>query len=197
MNEQETTRATGEDLPSIPVETLIQRLRPFIERRVRHRLRCHPVTRKRAQREDVEDLVQDVFAHLFADDARVLALHDPRRMDLLAWVHLIADRLISSTLRSPKRNPCTLEPTDEQTLEGYLEPVEPVVTENKAHFLGEVERRAGPKAKVVLKNLLEGRKMTEISALTGMSPNAVHKACERLRKLASIWTTSDDVFPES
>lgn len=191
MNARTKTRAIHNGIFIISDEKLVDKLRPFIEGQIRRRMRRHAVTRNHIRREDVEDLVQEVFAVLFADNGRALVEHDPRAMDLSDWVCLIADRLTCSTLRSPRRNPGMLEPVDEKTLERYLEPVEPPTFQHHMQHANEVWNRAGPRLRTVLAKLLDGQKIADIPCSTGMSPDAVHQACSRLRKLAQSVTTSD------
>ncbi len=57
-------------------------------------------------RRDVEDHSQDVFAHLFADGAKVLKRYDSSHgLSLRNYVGLIAERRVISSLRSSKTNP--------------------------------------------------------------------------------------------
>ncbi len=165
-------------------DKLVQRLRPVIERRVRLRLQHHSF-KARIRNEDVEDLIQDVFVALLAHDRRALTMHDPRRMSLSAWVCLIVDRVICSILRSARKNPCFLEPVDAQTLEAYLDPVEHNAFIDDSQYARVVWLQAGPRTREVLEGLLGGYEINELPALTGMSPDAVHQACTRLRKLST------------
>src|SRR5687768_1618744 len=68
--------------------------------------------RGRDLRQEVEDLTQEVFVALFADDARALRLWDPARGASLAnFVGLLAEREVASILRSGRRSPWTEDPT--------------------------------------------------------------------------------------
>ncbi|MFI5301981.1 MAG: hypothetical protein ACHREM_28150, partial [Polyangiales bacterium] len=76
---------------------------------------------RRDLRQEVEDLTQDVLCLLFADDARILRMWDPARgMSLRNYVGLIAERETGHILKSGRRTPWALTPTDDDKLEPML-----------------------------------------------------------------------------
>jgi RNA polymerase sigma-70 factor (ECF subfamily) len=92
---------------------------PVIQSRVARALvlRSHR-SHGRSVRQEVEDLTQEVFASLFAERGKALRAWDPARgMSLRSFVALVADRQVSSILRTSKRSPWTEDPTFQEDLE--------------------------------------------------------------------------------
>lgn len=57
-------------------------------------------------RRDLEDLTQEVFVRLFAQEARVLRAWDPERgLSLVGFVRLVADREVANVFASGRRQP--------------------------------------------------------------------------------------------
>lgn len=79
-------RALGGDARAMG--QLVERLTPVIRATVRCRLRRRG--RDRVGPHDGDDLEQEVWAHLFADGARVLRNFDPGRANLEAYVTVVA-----------------------------------------------------------------------------------------------------------
>lgn len=89
---------------SAAVRMLVDTLTPIIQARVARRLLRSPASKD--VRQDVKDLSQDVFLHLFEKSGRVLRSWDPDRgMSLENYVGLIAERRAISHFRSGKSNP--------------------------------------------------------------------------------------------
>ena len=62
-------------------------------------------------------MVQEVFAALFANDARVLRAWDPKRGSSVAnFVGLVAEREVGMILRTGRRSPWTEDPTEDIAL---------------------------------------------------------------------------------
>ena len=96
------------------VRALVDALTPVIQARVaRTLLRRAGAARGRDVRQEIEDLVQDVFVALFRDSAKLLRVWDPGRgMGLKSFVGLIAEQQVAQVLRSKRRSPWTEDPTE-------------------------------------------------------------------------------------
>jgi RNA polymerase sigma factor (sigma-70 family) len=96
------------------IRALVDRVTPVIQARVvRGLLRRRDARDGRDIRQEVEDMTQDVFGALFAHDGRALRSFDPARgLSLENYVGLIAERQVSSILRSGRRNPWRDVPED-------------------------------------------------------------------------------------
>lgn len=101
------------------LRAFVDALTPTIQARVaRTLLRRRPMGPARDIRQEVEDLCQQVFVSLFANQARALRAWDPDRgLPLTAFVGLLAEREVNSVLRSQRRNPWTDDPTEDQQLD--------------------------------------------------------------------------------
>ena len=111
------------------VRSLIAQLLPIVQARATRGIWRRQRGALRDARQEVDDLVQEVFAALFADDARALRAWEPGRgLSLSNFVGLIAEREVASLLRTGRRNPWTEDPTPAEDL---------------ASALGGTEREAG------------------------------------------------------
>ena len=101
------------------VSSLVDALSPVIQARVaRALMRNGAAVRRGSVRQAVEDLVQDCFRILFADDARVLRAWDPERgLNLKGYVAMVSEREAISVLRSRRRNPFTEDPVEAEQLD--------------------------------------------------------------------------------
>lgn len=80
---------------------LVDRLTPSIQRQVNAAL----VRRRRGTRQDVRDLVQDVFRILLDDEGKVLRAWDPEKgASLEGYVGLVAQRKVASILASGRKS---------------------------------------------------------------------------------------------
>src|SRR5262245_46561893 len=101
-------RATSGDRGA--AERLIESLAPVLRRRIARAL-ARWRSRGRGARHDLEDLVQQTLAALFADGGRPLRAWDPDRgLGFVGFVGLLAEREVGMTMRTRKRNPWTEEP---------------------------------------------------------------------------------------
>lgn len=81
---------------------IVVRLAPVVQRGVT-RVLLRRRARRTPTRQELEDLVQDVFVSLFAQGGRELLRWDPRRgLKLESFVGLVAQRLAISTLRAKR-----------------------------------------------------------------------------------------------
>ena len=101
---------------------LVDRLAPVIQSRVARAL-LRRQRRARSIRQEVEDLVQEIFALLFADGGRLLRSWNPEEgLGLDSFVGLIAERRAASILRTARRNPWTEEPVPAEVLDRHTVP---------------------------------------------------------------------------
>lgn len=168
---------------------LVRRLTPVVQARVaRVLLRAGRGAGPRL-RQELKDLVQEVFLALFEGQGRILLSWDPERgLSLENFVGLVTERQVLSILRSGKRDPWRLDPTLDSELDG-------------------VSPEASPEAAAVSKQALEmllerlrgclsplGWRMFELLYLhevsvedvereTGLSSAAVYAWRSRLRRL--------------
>lgn len=98
---------------------LVERLRGTVQSEVGRVLeRYAPARRAGSVRQELEDLMQEVFAGLFADDARALRLWRPEGgRSLEVFVRWYARRQAISILRTGKRSPWTEEAMPDEALE--------------------------------------------------------------------------------
>lgn len=143
------------------LDTLVAALAPVVHVRVARALRRRQSeARGRAQRQDCEDLVQDVFATLFDRSAQALRAWDPDRgLGFLSFVGFLAEREVAMRLRSAKRSPWTEEPTEDERLH--------MVTDHAAM----VQDAGRPEAYLESRDLL-GRMLDEL--LTWLTPEGRH-----------------------
>lgn len=94
-------------------QKLVGGITPTIHVRVaRAMMRRRAQAKDRTPRQDLEDLVQDVFAALFTRNGRALRAWNPERgLSFLNFVGLLAEREVGMIMRTGKRNPWTEDPT--------------------------------------------------------------------------------------
>ncbi len=171
---------------------LVDGLTPVVQARVARIL----LRRRRAGRDirqDVQDLVQDVFVALFADAGRVLRAWDQRRgMSLRNFVGLVAERLALSRLRTHKRNPWTEEPVDGLDVRqsaGDPPEVEVASRELVRTLADRLREELTPLAMHLFRLLfIEERSVADVCATMHMGPDAVYawrsRIGKRLRRIA-------------
>src|SRR6185295_17821542 len=121
--------------------SLVRRLTPVVQARVaRKLLLCRDRSGStRDVRQEVEDLTQDIFLILFADDGKVLRGWDPARgLSLANFVGLVAERQTVSILRSGRRSPWRDDPTLSDEMERIASPVETEKTAASREVLGQL-----------------------------------------------------------
>jgi RNA polymerase sigma-70 factor (ECF subfamily) len=143
---------------------LVRRLTPIIQSRtVRVLLRRKGQAAGRDIRQEIEDLVQDVFVALLANDAKVFRSWNPKRgLSLENFIGLVAERQIATILRTGKRNPWKEDPTLADELEKTVE----LKSSNTMAQLGFAESKTeGRIASKELLQILWERLTEEISPL--------------------------------
>ncbi len=172
--------------------TLVQYLMPQVQARVNAALmRRASASGGRVIRQEVLDLSQEVFAHLFAQDGKALRSWQPgREATLKTFVGRIAERRVASIMRSARRSPWTETPIEPSTLDR---------NESAAHLpeglvAGREELRAVLDAlranltplgfELFGELIVEQRSVAEVCEARQMSPEAVYAWRSRLRKAA-------------
>jgi len=170
---------------------LVDALTPTIQARVaRVLLRIRQRYQRRSVRQEVEDLTQEVFLVLFADQARVLRSWDRRRgLSLHGFVGLVAERRALSLLRTGKRNPWTEDPTLTDELDQASAAPGPegiaVSKDLLTLLLRRLEETLSPLGRHLFELLyIQERTVEEVTSLTGMSRDAVYAWRSRLRRLS-------------
>jgi RNA polymerase sigma-70 factor (ECF subfamily) len=121
VNDRDVEATLARALAGDPGATraLLGRFAPILQSRAIRVL----VRRRRAGadvRQEMMDMVQEVFLSLLEDDGRVLRSWKPDRgLSLDNFVGLVAERQICSILRNGKRSPWTEEPTADDRLERH------------------------------------------------------------------------------
>ena len=184
------SRALAGDENSL--RTLVDYITPVVHARVVRALfeRNVSVGYARDARQEVEDLVQEVFVALFSDDARALRSWDPARgLSFLNYVGLLARREVASILRSGRRNPWREQPTTiEELVEelGTDEPLEIRIQSKElfAIILSRLEERLSTRGLELFEMLIiEQRPVEAVCEETGLKPDAVYAWRSRLAKL--------------
>src|SRR5262245_22984612 len=170
---------------------LLRGIAPTIQVRVaRALLRRRSQSKGRDLRADVEDLVQEVFAALFASNARALRAWDPARgLTFLGFVGFIAEREVGMIMRTGKRCPWTEDPTMDDKL-SHLRGSAPshedrVMTRELLERMAEhLLERLTPQGRHYFQLLyVEARPVQAIAQETGMSPDALYAWRSRLGRL--------------
>jgi DNA-directed RNA polymerase specialized sigma24 family protein len=163
---------------------------PVVQARIARMLTRRRTRGGRDVRQEVEDLAQEVFASLFESDGRILRAWDPARgLGLASFCGLIAEREVSSILRSGRRSPWSADPTEADVLEKDLEP-EPnfearLATREQLELLVDrVREELSPLGLQMFERLVVQEEAVEsVCAATGMKPDAVYAWKSRLGKL--------------
>jgi hypothetical protein len=181
-------RALGGDVAS--VRLLVRMLTPIVQARVVRTLVRRRGATGRDVRQEVPDLAQDVFAALFAEDARVLRAWDPSRgLSLGSFCGLVAEREAASILRSGRRSPWTESATELDALERELAHVAPAedFVASREHFERIVDRlreALSPRGLELFHRLVvEEEDVASVCATTNMTPDAVYAWKSRIGKL--------------
>lgn len=172
------------------VRALIRLLTPVIQARVARVLVRRPLA-GRDMRQEVLDLVQEVFVVLFADDGRILRAWDPERgASLRNFVGLVAEREVVSILRSGRRSPFTEDPTEGEVLiarRGGGRDLEADVSSRNfaSTLLARLEAELSPLGLQVFDFLwCKQLSADETASALGMSLDAVYAWQSRLKKKA-------------
>ncbi len=155
-------------------ETFADRFTPVIYSAVRKTFLSY---RGEAGRDDVEDVVQEVFLRLVRGDYRLLKTYDRKRSSPVTWLSIVARSAALDSLRRRKPPAVPLEDRD-----GAAVPPRVAGTAAEAIPPGILT----PRQELILHLLFDrGLDPAEIGALLGISPQTVrsarHKALKKLR----------------
>jgi RNA polymerase sigma factor (sigma-70 family) len=170
----------------------VRRMTPIVQARVARKLLSFRdrSAAGRDVRQEVEDLTQEVFLALFADDARVLRSWRPERgLSLANFVGLVAERLAVSILRSPRRSPWSGDPTLDEALDAFSTAPsaerEAVSRDTLARLLDRLDEELSPLGRQLFDLLLvQEVPVDEATARTGLSSDALYTWRSRLRRVA-------------
>ena len=175
---------------SAATRELVQILMPVIQIRVARMLRGR-VPQGRDARQEMQDLVQDVFARIFANRAKVLRDWDPAKgAGLKTFVGVVADREVLSILRTAKRSPFTEEPkaqaqTDGEPSRGPLPEQRVAERERLVQVLRALRAQLSPQGFRVFEMLWgQGKSVEDVCDELELSKDAVYAWRSRIRKLA-------------
>jgi len=182
-------RALGGD--SVAMRALIDAAAPVIHVRVvRALMKRHASARGRNVRQEMEDMVQEVFAALLADDGRTLRAWDPERgLSFLGFVGFIAEREVAMIMRTGKRSPWTEDPTmDDKLIDlgGASDNVEERVATREllTRIADRLREQLSPQGRQCFQMLyVEDRSVQSVSSETGMSIDALYAWRSRVGRL--------------
>jgi DNA-directed RNA polymerase specialized sigma24 family protein len=186
---------------------LVGVLVPVIQARVARILVRRRAGSGRDVRQEVEDLAQEVFVALFADDGKVLRAWDPSRgLSLASFCGLVAEREAASILRSGRRSPWTEAATELDELEKSLAEVPDVEVrvssrEQLGRLVDRLREALSPRGLELFHRLVvEEETVESVCASTGMTADAVYAWKSRIgkvvRKLAVEMAASEPRLPE-
>jgi RNA polymerase sigma-70 factor (ECF subfamily) len=189
------------------VRALVDALTPVVQARAARVLgKRAGGTTGRSARQELEDMAQEVFVALFANDARALRGWDRARgLSLANYVGLIAEHQVASILRSGRRSPWTDEPTAVDTLSGTIDDAslpEAHVASREAFeaILQRLRAALTPRGLELFYALfVDGASVESVCQTTAMSEDAVYAAKSRilkvLRKVAAEIDADRDSAP--
>lgn len=182
----------------LAVRRLTEALMPVVHfRAARQLMRLGTAASGRDVRQEVEDMVQDIFYELFRDDARRLRSWDPTRgLSLENYVGMIAEQRVIATLRSGRRSPWTDQPAEAETLDAGVAamprrttaPTEAVASDRErlTAIVSALQQSVSPTGFRVFEMLfVEQAEVEEVCAELGMQPGAVYTWRSRLRAKAA------------
>ena len=141
-------------------------------------------------RQEVEDLTQEVFLALFAEDARVLRGWSAEPgLSLANFVGLVAERQALSILRSRRRSPWSDDPGIEEELEvdaGAVDQEREVVSRDMLdRLLDRLATELSPLGQRIFDLFfVDGASLEEAMEETGLTSDALYAWRSRLRKRA-------------
>jgi len=114
----EIIRAAVIDKDNEAINEIVRTLTPIIQTNVARVLyRRQAGAQGRVVRQEVEDLTQDVFVMLLADNGRRLLAWDPSCGSVSVFFGLIAQRCVHNILSSRKQSPWTEDPAEVNELD--------------------------------------------------------------------------------
>jgi RNA polymerase sigma-70 factor (ECF subfamily) len=145
------------------------------------------------------DMIQEVFVCLFEQDARVLRAWAPSRgLSLENFVGLVAERQVTSLMRSGKRNPWTEDPTADGEMDSCFEAVgsphvQVASRESLQLLVDKLRERLSPLGLGIFYALVvEEREVDDVCTTFGMTADAVYAWRSRLARLVRSLATDLD-----
>jgi RNA polymerase sigma-70 factor (ECF subfamily) len=141
-------------------------------------------------RQEVEDLTQEVFAALFAENGKALRAWDPSRgLSLMNFVGYVAERQVASIMRTARRSPWTEDPTLSEELDGPADMPDQELRLSSRQALGALLDRLREELSPLGLSLFEQlfvhqRSVPEVCEQLRMSRDAVYAWQSRLGRLA-------------
>jgi len=183
-------RALGGDRTAM--RALIAHLRPAIHGEVAAALdRRRGLGRGRDVRQEVLDLVQEVFMALLNDDGRILRRWDPAAgCSLRGFVRMVSRHQVASIMRSGRRSPWSADPTEGAALERHVPAVDPrAALESRARLDVVLERlhaRLDTRGWVLFERLyIDEAAADTVAAELGMTRDAVYAWRARFKRLVA------------
>lgn len=169
--------------------TLVNVLTPVIRARAaRALMRRQTRAQGRELRQEIDELTQEVFVSLFAQNVSPLRSWDARRgLSLTNFAGLIAEREISDILQSGRRRPWSeLAAIDVSEQEPAADGDPHAAAEARdlcSRLRARVEAELpGPAAQLFELLLVEGRSVEEVQQITGQSREAIYACRSRMAK---------------
>ena len=168
---------------------LVLQLYPVVQARVVRVMARAGRLDGRGRPPQIDDFVQETFAHLFEDGGRALRAWDPARgLSLPNFVGLLTERLVVSILRSGRRSPFTEDPLLDEKLHAQMgsdDSVEVGVVGRDllAALLDRLRTSLSPLGMRLFELIfVEERPVEEVVAEMKMSADAVYAWRSRLRR---------------
>lgn len=166
-------------------------LTPVIQARVvRGLARRRMAAGNRDPRQEVEDMTQDVFGALFANDGRVLRSWDPERgLSLANFVGLVADRQVASILRSGRKSPWTDTPAELDEVEsaaGSVPDAAPQIESRRtlSLLLDRLRESLSPRGLELFQRLyVDEEPVDDVARVMGMTREAIYAWRNRVSKI--------------
>ncbi len=184
------------------VRALVDELTPVLQARAARAIfnRYAHRAQRRDLKQDVEELTQEVFASLFANDAATLRSWDEARgLSLRNFVGMVADREIANILKSGRRRPWsevrTVEADDEHHAGTTGGPETPLAArEIVVQVLSKLREGLSAQGYRLFELLLiDERSVEEVCTETGLSRDAVYAWRSRLPKLVRRY--AEEILP--
>ena len=170
---------------------LVRALRPALQAEVAWTLeRFAPRGRGRDPRQEVFDMVQEVFLALLERDGALLRKWDPERgRTLVSFARLLARHHVVSTLRSHRRNPWTEEPTPTERMSavpGDCEELRLAQVDEARRTVEALRQELKGRSMLMFEGLyVEERSVEEVCQEFGLSRDALYTWRTRLRQKVS------------
>lgn len=177
--------------PLADLPRTLRELTPIVEARVARLLRRRRPD-GRDTRQELPDLVQQVFVALLENDARILRTWAPERgMSLENFVGLVAEREVLSIFRSGRRTPFD-RATEElpETLGDSTLDARTLSKELLMHLVDQIRTELSPQGLVLFERIVvQEEPPATIASSLGMSLDAIYawrsRLLRRLRAIAS------------